>query len=321
MRPDDTEMHDPTERGHQMPTEIDVPTGELRECRVALTEDRWVRVTAQPTACEQLVITPEVWLPDNRTPTFTGKLTLVHTLSGATLLTGSSAARLTDLAGRLAPFDWTFTDHRAFAALPSETRDAIRKIVRQWRIDEADTSPVTFYRDDEAASQARQSAPAHTLLGELLDWWQNHFDRTLARLPSAEPTPAEMQARAESYAASGDGYGLIYLLAILQQLDPLVADIAARNLMRDWDSGDGLGERIHQWRTEFAARRPLTVYGFPDHRDLQAFADAWVQDGRLGATADGSPITPMDRLRLAGEHPSRIFAAGATVAQSHWPHR
>lgn len=60
-------------------------------------------------------------------------------------------------------------------------------------------------------------------------------------------------------------YGLVYLLAVLQRVDPAAADRAADHLVTAWEHGDDVGEWLYQWRQELAEKVPMQLPGgFPD---------------------------------------------------------
>ena len=249
---------------------MDTPTATFGTQRLALKGCE-VEVTAQPTSCARLVITPAVGLRnDNGEPTLLGeKLGLVHTLSGRTVSTHYRADRLLELASQLAGLDWEFTDPQHLESHPEKKQAAI-DVLREFQMSEAYDGPVFYSGEPEEMRAARASDPATTLLKEHLDDWlgasKAHFEKGLPDKANA----AENAAYFARIVASCSGYGLIYLLAVLRAIDPKVAGIAARDLVAQYDAGDSMGEWVHQWREELAAGKPLRLRGIPSRDPLPA---------------------------------------------------
>jgi hypothetical protein len=245
------------------------PSGWVQQAITVIVDgaQQTVSVPAQTTACPQLVITPAVGCADGRLR-WRGALTLTHTFTGATLVHSSSAPGLEKLADALAGFDWDFHTRDHFAK-PENTAvaGAVRTVIRDWETREGFTGPVSLWGDDKDKRAAREREPAMTFLREQLDWWPAHYKAVHDRGLFDKNRDAWMEA----ISSSVNGWGMTYLLAVLQRVAPVVADIAARRLVAEFDSGDGLGEWIFQWSQELADGKPLTLYGIPDPDPLVQF--------------------------------------------------
>lgn len=227
-----------------------------------------VTVTAEPTACPHLVITPAVRDTKDDRVTLTGGLALTHTLTGRRVAGSTNTARLHTLAGQLASLDWNFTAADHLYTHP-DMRDAAIVIIRDWQMTEAFDGPAYTLDDDADTRAARAADPAGTLLGEQLDWWIRHAEGYWDGLDWGNPD--HQRIRAAEIGTSCQGYSTIYLLAVLRAVDPNVADIAARTLIGALDAGDGLGEWVNQWRQELAEGQPLTLHGIPTRDPLAEF--------------------------------------------------
>lgn len=232
--------------------------------------DGLLRMVAMPTECPHLVITPtvEYLVEDPETPRFSGGLTLTHLGTGSCVVRSDYASQLEKLAVQLKGFDWDFTDRKYFARPENaEYLKAISAVVREWQIGDADVGPVSLWGDDEEKKAERDRDPAGTLLREQLDWWPKHYksihDRDLMNT-NQDAWRAEINCSVE-------GFGMMYLLAVLMRIDPKVAAVAGRRLTAEFDAGDGLGEWVYQWTEELAAGKPLTLYGIPDAAPLAGF--------------------------------------------------
>lgn len=234
---------------------------------IADGEQRTVWVPAQTTRCPRLVITPAVAWSDGHVR-FRGALALTHTLTGAPLVHSSSAAGLEKLADALTGFEWDFSARDHFAKPENAAlAGAVRTIIRDWETDEGFTGPVAVWGDDKDKRDAREREPAGTFLREQLDWWPKQYKSVHDR----DLMSKNRDAWHEAIFSSVNGWGMTYLLAVLQRIAPDVADIAARRLMLEFDAGDGLGEWIFQWRQELAEGKPLTLHGIPDADPLAQF--------------------------------------------------
>lgn len=226
-------------------------------------------VSALPTTAEGLVICPNIALSSDGTTTdFAGYSVLVHAATGRALTKGDSP-ELRRIAEKLAVFDWTFTDSDHFSsAANADMRDQVVAIIRaaQLRSDDAETLEIRLMGDSDEMAKARATDPARTLLREhIADWLK--LDKARPRYPD-DNDEAGIRAWANSIAVSVEEYSVIYLLAVLRKAAPDVADIAARDLFRAWDSGDSFGEWVYQWGDELAKGEPLTLYGIPDAEPL-----------------------------------------------------
>lgn len=232
-------------------------------------------VLAQTTASEYLVVTPSFGRGKDGSREFSGGLSLTHTLTGRAIAHREYPNRLTDLAKALAGFDWNFTDPDHFAKPEfAAMRDGVRAAWRDWSAADAYEGPVHYSGDPDELKAAREKDPAGTLLGEHLEWWMKHH-KALHDPDSELPSRDEnRQAYAAEIGVSVEGYGLIYVLAVLRAIDPFSADVAARALVSDLDYGDALGEWIWQWHEELVAGKPLTLHGIPSGDPLAEFERA-----------------------------------------------
>lgn len=264
-----------------------------------------VDVTAEPTVCPHLVITPSIACEaDEGRLHLAGGLSLTHTGTGVRVVNGSDTGRLHTLAESLAQFDWDFTDPKHLYTHP-EMRDAVAEIIQDWHMSDAYQGPVSLWGDDEEKKAAREREPATTLLVEQLDWWIEHSKSYMDGLDWDNDD--HNRIRAAHIATSVEGYGAIYLLAVLRTINPKVADIAARDLVAQYDAGDTLGEWVWQWREEIAKGRPLTLHGIPAADPLADFAKADVED-----QGDGNVPTPTTE-------PRRDWCCGTPMTKPHTP--
>lgn len=236
--------------------------------------DRTVELTAEPTVCPYLVITPGIASDEDGRVYFRGRVTLTHTGTGRALAFERHSHRLHELAKKLIDelpgFDWNFTDTNH---LYTETakRDAAYEVIRDWEMAGGYTGPAGLMGDDEEKKAARDREPATTLLAEQLDEWVHHNQAYAKDLDWDNPD--HMRIRMAEAASSNHLYCLVYLLAVLRSIDPKVADVAARDLVAMVDAVDPLYERIEQWREEFAKGEPLTLPGIPTHDPLADFTN------------------------------------------------
>lgn len=240
---------------------------EFVDCSVTIRTGRRLRVVGQPTACPHLLITPRVETRADGTPAFTDGLVLTHAPTGRIVVGGESATRLLRLAELLARFDWSFND---FDNVASEILNQIGDVVRGWRLEGADSIPsVLLYGETEDQRDERERHPARALLSEHLEWWLRHNENRV--MAAAEPSvdPATEQAWRDGVSTSVEGYGVIYLMAVLWRTNPVVADIAARMLTLAWDAGDSMGEWVYQWSKELDDDHPLTLHAIPEADPLE----------------------------------------------------
>jgi len=229
---------------------------------------RTVWVPAQATECPQLVITPAVTHRGDGALRFRGTLALTHTRTGCRLVHSTYVAGLEKLAGALKELDWAFDDRDHFAKPENaEMVAAARDIIRTWQLDGGYSGPVSLWGDDEDKKAARNAAPALTLLREDLEWWPKHRKA----IDEADFFNTNKEAWQSALACSVQSYSVTYLLAVLMRVDPQAADVAARQLTRELDAGDQLGEWMFQWARELDAGEPLTLHGIPAADPLAEF--------------------------------------------------
>lgn len=259
----------PDLNGTILTVEQDIP---VRDTGTVMT------VTALPTGVDGLVICPAVGLDAaGETAYFSGRCTLTHAPTGRSIMHGDDH-HLRTVAKDLGGFDWTFTevDHFTDAAY-ADTLAQIREVIQKAQMgNSAYSRPIRLMGDSDEMAIARASKPAHTLLREHLDWWIKHNENG-PRWPK-DDNPDGIRAYHDHVSVSVEGYSVVYLLAALNKFSPVVADVAARNLMLAWDSGE-LGEWMYQWGQELTAGQPLTLHGIPDADPLVAD-----QDGGLAPT-------------------------------------
>lgn len=243
-------------------------------------------VTASPTDVPHLVVTPMLGRGKHGRVVLTGKLALTHTFTGRHVAVSHSFERLNALAQLLAEFDWDFTD-------ASRTRDmqGAAQVIRQWQLSDAYDGPATLWGDDAEMKAAREREPATTLLAEQLQWWVKHSTATR----ESDLYETNNEAWHAQLSASVQGYGLIYLLAVIREIDPTVADIATRDLVAAFDAGDSLGERVWQWRNELAEGQPLTLRGIPAYDPL-----SWSTENQTTRSSESSDCPANDGIYPRG---------------------
>lgn len=232
--------------------------------------DLEIELSAEPTVCPYLVITPGIGCERGGQPTLVAGVTLTHTLTGCCVAAETSSQRLHALAEQLTGFDWDFTDINHLYAHP-DMRDGVGKIRRDWEMAGGYTGPASLMGDDDEKKAARDREPAATLLAEQLDEWMHHNEAYAKDLDWDNPD--HMRIRMAETASSVHLYCWVYLLAVLRTIDPKVADVAARDLVAMVDAVDPVYERIEQWREEFAEGKPLTLPGIPAHDPLADFTN------------------------------------------------
>ena len=225
-----------------------------------------IPVTAQLTACDQLVVAPAIKKTDDGWE-LTRHLHLVHSPTRSTIIHDEWPNSLFDLAAQLAEFDWKFTD-RDHLTKPEnrETFEKIKTVVRAWQSNGFD-EPAYFSGDSEELKADRQRDPAGTYLREHLEWWSKHHDG----LRSSGLASENLRAYGAEINASVEGYSVIFLLAVLRKVAPQIADMATKELVSDLECGDSLGEWVFRWRDELAKGEPLTLMGIPDPDPLSPF--------------------------------------------------
>lgn len=236
-------------------------SGELTIVSVATKSSGTIAVSAVTTAVPELMITPAIVESKAGSARIDGgEMQLTHVHTGRSVIRGRYD-ELQDLAAKLTEVSWTFTDPEHFKQpANAETLQRIQDIIRDWMVaDNLDsTAPIRLMDDDVDTAAARGAAPAQTLIREQLDWWLKHSKSIHERNLFEDNKPLWY----ESIATEVQGFGVIYLIAVLVQLDPRVANIASRYLYGAWDSGE-LGEWVYDWAETVAAGKPLSLYGIP----------------------------------------------------------
>lgn len=226
-----------------------------------------VQITGDQVA-EYFAITPAIKTrPDGSVTLSDHGRCLTHIPSGRAV-TSSGFLDLRRYAEELAklPIDWArLTSARD---LTEEQAKQVKAIHRELSFQDDAEWPWPAWAGDE-------SRPALSLLGQQLDDALKYGPRReLARefqrrLTDTQLDP-ELAREIDNRLLLADigehvnGYGLIYLLAVLQRLDPESADKAARHLVGAWEAGDSMGEWIYDWRRQLADGQPLTLHEFPD---------------------------------------------------------
>lgn len=212
-------------------------------------------------------LTPIVSVHDDGTPALRDGLNLTHIHTGLTVCNDSwidlrkAAAELEEL-----PIDW------ATLTKPTpEQAKLVRETYMRLLTDTSDTGwPWPKWAGDE-------STPATSTLAQRLDAALSHSeirDSSKSLVDEVSKLDKDLGKRLDTEllwrdcGMNVDGYSAIYLLAVLQRIDPAAADRAAGNLVRDCDAGDSFGEWVYQWRQELADGRPLTLHGFPARIEL-----------------------------------------------------
>lgn len=258
------------------------PIGEMTICTVGTRSSGTIAVSAVTTAVPELMITPAIIVdPETGSSRIDGgEMQLTHAHTGRSVVRGSYN-ELQALAAKLTGIAWTFTDPEHFKQ--PTNKDALQSIqvtIREWIMggDKADnSSPIKLPGHNEDVSAVRAAAPASTLLREQLDWWLKHSDSLRERKLYED----NKDLWYESISTEVEGFGLIFLLAVLRAIDPAVADVASRYLYEAWDSGE-LGEWVYEWAEQLKAGKPLSLYGIPRPDAMADFATA--SDETAGAT-------------------------------------
>lgn len=222
-----------------------------------------VVVSAVPTSCVDLVITPGLSLGKTWPPVLTGGQALTHRHTGLAIgIYHESSGRLQSLAEQLAQFDWSFTDPNYFKSPDNaDTLAALVAAIKAWQTSDVDYGATHLSGESEDKQAARVSAPAETFLRESLETWMEQSK--MLHDPERKLFDTNPEAYASWINTSVNGYISAYLLAVLRATDPAVADQAARSLVAALDSGDTLGEWIWQWHDELTTGQPLTLWGIP----------------------------------------------------------
>lgn len=99
---------------------------------------------------------------------------------------------------------------------------------------------------------------AEPLLEAFLGDFQELWD-TLMSDHANDSTKLSDMDRGRLISRQVEVFGMTYLLAVLRQQSPEVADAAAEFLAGQWESGDSLGEWMYQWREELAGGGRLSL--------------------------------------------------------------
>lgn len=262
--------------------------GHMTITSVATKSSGSIAVSAVTTAVPELMITPAIVESEAGAARIDGgELQLTHAHTGRSVIRGSYN-ELQDLAGKLADIPWTFTDPEHFKdPANSAALQQVQAIIREWMTVEDNGAPICLMGDDEADAAARGAEPSQTLLREQLDWWLKHaksiHDRNLF-----EDNKALWY---ESISTEVQGFGVIYLIAVLRQIDPAVADIASRHLYASWDSGE-VGEWVYDWSEQLAAGKPLSIYAIPKAGAMAEFIGAGDIVDRAESALEGTTEGP-----------------------------
>lgn len=224
----------------------------------------------ETTANEHLSITPGF---DEHG--FSGGYVLTHVPSGRAVCAARAVDELREIAAKVAHLDWSSADPETLVAeVGEQTRAAIREV--RFTAPPGTEVPAhdAWGPDGKGKGLKRLALPMIAdFLASFQDAWNRQWGKNGATpevpfyLPGSETpeNPRGVPNPEHHYLTVRlvQDYGLAYLLAALHRIDPEVADSAAAALADAWDSGDSLGEWAHQWATELAEGKPLTLYGIP----------------------------------------------------------
>lgn len=218
-----------------------------------------VTVTGERTECPFLAITP-AFTKDG----VSDALVLTHVPSGRRLpVLPLEKARLRKLAAAVAHLDWDFTELAGFTA---ETRDGFLAARRKIESGEGEEIfaeyPKGWGRDGEIPGDAA------SMVRWLLDGWQATHDHMHSKdhpnkIPMDGPDGKPNWEWIAGSLRQVDLFGLAYVLAALQRVNPTVADHVTAFLAEQWAAGDSLGEWVWQWRHEIEEGRPLKLPAVP----------------------------------------------------------
>ncbi|WP_063046265.1 hypothetical protein [Nocardia pseudovaccinii] len=224
-----------------------------------------ITITAEQVSAH-FAISPTLTARQDGTLTFADHgRSLTHIPTGL-LITRSGWLDLRRYAAELEalPINWATLTH---ASELTEEQAKQAKAVSDRLIAEDDTSwPWPEWAGDK-------SQPALSLLTERLDFalkFTQRYDFVTTVTNSLRTDHPELARIVDTHllgsliASHSAGYGLIYLLSVLQRIDPTAADRAARNLVGAWEDGSSMDEWMYQWRKEIAEGVPLTLHEFPD---------------------------------------------------------
>lgn len=221
-------------------------------------ESKTVTVTGESTSSPYFAVTPSIRHDDEGVYFGWGK-SVTHIPSGLTLPTGGADHRtVVDAVADL--IDWSSATPLADPANKKLVIGVVRKLIED--ADEANPWP-------EWAGDATK--PALSLLAtQLDDGIENYEKRRTSRdelVGEVAAFDAALARKVGGYLDAGrigihvQTYGTTWLLAVLMQLDPDVADQAARELVSAWEDGGVLDEHIYEWRDAIANGRQPRLYG------------------------------------------------------------
>lgn len=104
----------------------------------------------------------------------------------------------------------------------------------------------------------RERTAADLLFVEQAEWWLLHYAHTEA-LPSGTYDDADSRHRRLAEVAAVQGFSVLYLLAVLREMDPDLADRAARLLRGDAGAlGHDLPSQVERWMQSVATGGPVS---------------------------------------------------------------
>ena len=212
---------------------------------------------------EHFAITPRLAAYPGKPVRLDRGRSLVHIPSGRRI-TSDWYADLDALAAKLEALD---IDWDGFGETPltKDQAKAIFDLKREyWASDDSKGWPWPKWAGDE-------STPALSTIAESLD---QYLDRDMSAIlalgnQARAALPEDLGQEVDAHlligwsSAAAATYGVAYLLAVLHRIDPDAADVAARNLVAEWDAGDAMGERACEWRDALAKGEPLALLDFP----------------------------------------------------------
>ncbi|MDV6267048.1 hypothetical protein [Rhodococcus globerulus] len=219
------------------------------------TDNEFITITGETTSSPHFAITPAI-RRDQRGTYLGWGTSVTHIPTGLTLPTGGADKRKTVEAIKDL-IDWSSQTPLADPADKKLITGAVRALVK------AEDDPWPEWAGDE-------TTPALSLLaGQLEDATGNYDKRRDARTEIVTAVAELDEDLAKKVRAALDAtiigfqvqtYGLTWLLAVLMQLDPTIADQAARGLVTAWEDG-ALDEHIYEWRDDIACDRQPTLRG------------------------------------------------------------
>jgi hypothetical protein len=222
-------------------------------------------VYGQPTAAEHLIITPSFLLGGDIGYGYE----LRHAPTGVSLRGGDPSV-LREIARRLAHLDWASVTRENFrgSAMATEAKTIIREL--QFTDPSAVELPAHdgWGPDGKGKGLKRAALP---LAGDLLADLQLAFSKvhgpdavphTLPDPGSPDGTRINPEWMRWSERQVHD-FSPVYLLLVLHQLDPEVADSAAAFLADSWEAGDSIGEWAWEWHQALLKGESPDLPGVP----------------------------------------------------------